>query len=158
MTEDDGEAGVGVDVTTQVVIERPSHEVAAYATDPDHARDWYANIKEVRWETSPPVALGSRVAFVAQFLGRRIEYTYEVVELVPGARLVMRASAGPFPMETTYAWKSTPEGFTRMTLRNRGTPTGFSQWLVPIMVPAMRRANKKDLACLKSRLESQGGL
>ena len=111
--------------------------------------DWYVNIKVVEWKTSPPVTIGSQIAFVAHFLGRRMAYTYEVVELVPGERLVMRTAEGPFPMETTYTWETTPDGATRMTLRNRGTPTGFSKWLAPFMARAMRRANRKDLAALK---------
>ncbi len=75
----------------------------------------------------------------ARFLGRRLAYTYEIVELVPGQRLVMRTSEGPFPMETSYTWEATPEDFTRMTLRNRGTPTGFFRVMAPFMAWAMRR-------------------
>ena len=115
-----------VDVLTETVIRRPIDEAAAYAANPDHVREWYVNIKEVEWKTTPPVEVGSHVAFVAHFMGRRLSYTYEVVELVPGERFVMRTSEGPFPMETTYTWETTREGFTRMTLRNRGMPTGFS--------------------------------
>jgi hypothetical protein len=65
----------------------------------------------------------------------------------------MRTAAGPFPMETSYEWSSTPAGGTRMILRNRGTPAGFSKWMAPFMAAAMRRANRKDLALLKQRLE-----
>ena len=144
---------MAVDVLTETVIRRQIDEVAAYAANPDHVREWYVNIKDVEWKTTPPVAVGSQVAFVAQFLGRRLAYTYEVVELVPGERLVMRTSEGPFPMETSYTWETTPEGFTHMTLRNRGTPTVFSRVMAPFMAWAMRRANQKDLACLKSLLE-----
>ena len=147
---------MAVDVLTETVIRRPIGEVAAYAANPDHVREWYVNIKEVQWKTTPPVAVGSRVAFVANFLGRRLSYTYEVVELVVGERFVMRTAEGPFPMETSYTWESTPEGFTRMILRNRGIPTGFSRWMAPFMARAMRRANKKDLACLKALLEGDG--
>ncbi len=96
---------MAVDVLTETVIRRPVGEVAAYAANPDHVRDWHVNIKEVEWKTTPPVAVGSQVAFVAQFLGRRLAYTYEIVELVPGERLVMRTSEGPFPMETCYTWR-----------------------------------------------------
>jgi uncharacterized membrane protein len=142
-----------VDVITEIDIARPREEVAAYAADVDHATDWYENIESVEWETSPPLAVGSRVAFVARFLGRRLAYTYEIGELVSGERLVMRTSEGPFPMETTYTWEDAGDGATRMTLRNRGEPAGFKKMAAPLMARAMRRANEKDLARLKAILE-----
>jgi uncharacterized protein YndB with AHSA1/START domain len=90
-----------VDVLTETVIRRPVAEVAAFAGDPTNAPEWYVNIDSVEWQTPPPVGVGSRMAFVARFLGRRLAYTYEVTELVPRERLVMRTADGPFPMETT---------------------------------------------------------
>ena len=144
---------MAVDVLTEVVIDRPSDEVAAYAVDPENAPRWYANIESVRWHTSPPIALGSRMDFVAHFLGRRLAYTYEVVDLVPGERLVMRTAQGPFPMETTYTWQPVDGDRTRMTLRNRGEPAGFGRIAAPVMAAAMRRATTKDLANLKRILE-----
>lgn len=144
---------MAVDVLTSIEIERPCAEVAAYAGDPSHAPEWYANIASVEWLTPPPLALGSRMAFVAHFLGRRLSYTYEVVELEPGAKLVMRTAQGPFPMETSYAWEPLDERRTRMSLRNRGEPAGFSRLVAPFMAAAVRRANRKDLAALKAILE-----
>ena len=146
-----------VDVVTSAVIERPREVVAAYAGDPGNAPRWYANIDSVRWRTEPPVAIGSRMDFVARFLGRTLSYTYEVTDLVPGERLVMRTPEGPFPMETTYLWEPTPKGHTRMTLRNRGRPSGFARRAAPVMECAMRRANAKDLAALKRELEADAG-
>ena len=142
-----------VDVRSETVIARPRAEVAAYAADPDHATAWYVNIKAVQWRTAPPLAVGSRVAFVAQFLGRRLEYTYEVREWVPGERFVMSTEEGPFPMETTYEWADAGDGACRMTLRNRGEASGFQSITAPVMAAAMRRANGKDLARLKRVLE-----
>ena len=104
--------------------------------------------------TYPVVAVGARVAFVARFLGRRLEYTYEIVEFEAGSHLVMSTAEGPFPMETTYTWEPAGPEQTRMTLRNRGEPAGFSRVAAPLMVPAMRRANRRDLARLGSILES----
>ena len=145
---------MSVDVQVETVIDRPPAEVAAYAGDPSNAPAWYVNIKSVEWKTPPPVAVGSTLDFVAQFLGRRIAYTYEVVELVPQQRLVMRTADGPFPMETTYTWEPAGAG-TRMTLRNRGNPSGFASVTAPLMERAMRRATTKDLARLKALLEAR---
>jgi uncharacterized protein YndB with AHSA1/START domain len=145
---------MAVDVQTEIIIARPRTEVAAFAADPDNATKWYENIKAVEWETEPPLRVGSRVAFVARFLGRRLAYTYEIRELAPGERLVMSTDQGPFPMETTYIWDDAPGGATRMTLRNRGEPSGFRGVAAPFMAAAMRRANTKDLARLKALLET----
>ncbi len=142
-----------VDVLSQIVIDRPCAEVSAYAADPDNAPRWYVNIRSVEWETPRPLAVGSRLAFVAQFLGRRLAYTYEIVELDPGSRLVMRTAEGPFPMETTYTFAPDGERRTRMTLQNRGEPSGFSKLVAPFMAAAMRRENRKDLERLKDVLE-----
>ena len=147
---------MAVDVVTDIVIDRAPADVAAYAGDPSNATEWYANIESVVWQTEPPVQLGSRMTFVAHFLGRRLEYTYEIVELEPGARLTMRTAQGPFPMETTYTWEPATAGgstSTRMTLRNRGEPSGFSKVAAPMMASAMKRANAKDLRKLKALLE-----
>ena len=139
-------ASRAVDVLTEIEIERPRSEVADYAANPDSAPEWYENIKSVEWRTPRPLAVGSRIGFVARFLGRELAYTYEIRELAAGDRLVMSTDQGPFPMETTYTWSDAPSGGTHMTLRNRGMPSGFSRVASPVMTAAMRRANRKDLS------------
>ena len=145
---------MAVDVLTQIVITRPADVVAAYAADPSNAPAWYANITSITWETSPPLRPGSRVAFIARFLGRQLAYTYEITDFHPAQRLVMRTAQGPFPMETTYTWQALDDRSTQMTLRNRGEPAGFSKLTAPIMTMAIRRANRKDLRTLRAILET----
>jgi uncharacterized protein YndB with AHSA1/START domain len=149
---------VPVDILCEREIPRPRAEVAAYTADPDNTTAWYANINAVEWETPRPLAVGSRLAFVASFLGRRLSYTYEIRELVPGERLVMSTAQGPFPMETTYTWDDAGEGTTRMTMRNRGEPSGFAKVAAPVMARAMRRAMTADLERLSQILQTRPNL
>ncbi len=92
---------MSVDVLTEIIIERPRSQVANFSADPDNAPAWYVNIKSAEWRSERAVRVGAKVAFVARFLGKRMAYTYEIVEFMPHARLVMRTAEGPFPMETT---------------------------------------------------------
>jgi hypothetical protein len=140
-----------VEVRVERVIGRSRDEVAAYVIDPGNAPEWYENIRAVEWQ--PPLTVGSQLAFLAEFLGRRLEYTYVVRELVPGRRLVMSTAQGPFPMETSYEFADAGSGATRMTLRNRGEPAGFKKIAAPMIARAMRRANEADLRRLQALLE-----
>lgn len=142
-----------VDVLTEINIRRPIEIVSEFAANPDNTPEWYVNINSAEWQTQKPITIGSLIAFKAQFLGRQLAYVYEIVEFIPGQKLVMRTANGPFPMETTYTWETINDNLTRMTLRNKGNPNGFSKLLTPFISTMMKRANKKDLIKLKEKLE-----
>ncbi|WP_245599867.1 SRPBCC family protein [Paenibacillus harenae] len=144
-----------IDVRTEIIIRCPRGKVAEYAANPDHAPEWYVNIKSVEWQTPKPLAIGSLIAFKAEFLGKQLDYVYRIMAFKPGEMLVMSTADGPFPMETTYEWESVDGQSTRMSLRNRGNPKGFSMLAAPFMAFMMRRANKKDLLKIKKILENE---
>lgn len=144
-----------VDVFTEIIIYSPINKVSEYAADPDNAPEWYVNIESAEWQTPKPLKIGSRIAFKAQFLGRELAYVYEIVEFIPGKKQVMKTANGPFPMETTYTWEAIGEDSTRMTLRNKGNPSGFSKLFSPFMSTMMKKANMKDLKKIKSILEKR---
>ncbi len=145
-----------VDVTTVIIIDRSIEEVFTFASNPDNATKWYSNIKSVDWKTPKPLQAGSQVTFEAHFLGKQLIYTYEITSLKTNEKLIMKTAEGPFPMRTTYSWKSLGADQCQMTLRNDGRPTGFSKLMAPFMEVMMRRANRKDLHQLKRLLESRG--
>ncbi|AJY75113.1 SRPBCC family protein [Paenibacillus beijingensis] len=142
-----------VNVLTEIIINCPRDKVSDYAANPDNAPEWYINIQSALWQTPKPLAVGSKIAFKAQFLGKQLAYVYQIAEYEPGKLLVMRTADGPFPMETTYTWETAEGNATRMTLRNKGNPTGFSMIFAPLMSFIMQRANKKDLKKIKALLE-----
>ncbi len=145
---------MAVDVESRVVIRRPLELVAAFAADPDRVTQWYRRIRSVQWRTPKPLAVGTELDFTAQFLGRRLVYTYRVIEHDPGRTLVMRTTDGPFPMETTYTWETVDTDSTLMRLRNRGEPAGFSRLVAPFLSRAVRRANRQDLEQLAELLNA----
>ncbi len=142
-----------VDVRTEIMIQSSLEKVSEYAANPDNAPKWYVNIKSAEWKTPKPLKIGSRIAFHAEFLGRTLSYIYEIVEFIPNKKMVMRTAEGPFPMETTYTWEAIDSNVTRMTLRNKGNPTGFTKLFAPFMSTIMKSANKKDLKLIKELLE-----
>ena len=141
-----------VDVITTILIKSPLKRVSDFACNPDNAPKWYVNIKSAEWKSPQPLSVGSHIAFSAQFMGKMLTYTYEVVELSLN-KFVMKTAQGPFPIETSYQFEPIDENTTRMTLRNTGNPAGFSKLFLPFMSMMIRRANQKDLKKIKSILE-----
>ena len=143
-----------LDVTTDLVIERPREDVAGYVIDPAHDPVWIGGIREAEMLTPQPVAVGTRVRRIASFLGRKFEYVLEVARLEPNAEVVMRSVQGPFPMTVTYGFDDAGDG-TRMSIRVQGGGRGFYRVAGPVMASAVRRNIAGDLKRLKALLEGR---
>jgi uncharacterized protein YndB with AHSA1/START domain len=142
-----------VDVVSEIEIRRPRDEVAAFVCDQDNAPAWNDSVDSVEWESAQALAEGSRFTHVSGVLGGRVDYDYQVLELVPGERLVVSTEDGPFALRTTYTWADGPNGATTMTLHSYGHPDSLGRLSVPIIAKALRRANDKNLKRLKRLLE-----
>jgi uncharacterized membrane protein len=142
-----------VDIKTEIIIDCPIEKVSSYASNPDHAPEWYVNIESAEWLTDRPLSLESQIAFKATFLGRELSYVYKIEEYISGQILIMRTADGPFPMKTTYTWEKLEQNGTKMTLRNEGEPSGFSKIFTPFIALLMKKANQKDLIKIKEILE-----
>ena len=145
---------MNTDVRAETVIARPRSEVAAYVTDWNNDPTWIRALTDVRLVTDGPLRVGSQVERVARFLGKRIEYVNEVVELEPDRRLVMRSVKAPFPMTVTYEFEDADDG-TRVRIRTEGDASGFYRLAGPLMARAVKRGIDGDLEQLKAVLEAR---
>jgi len=143
---------MSVDVTVEREIARERAAVAGFVMDPANDTRWIKALDSVRTLGDGPVGPGTRVERIASFLGRRIEYVNEIVELVPGERLVMRSVKAPFPMEVRYELDEAGDG-TRMRIRATGDASGFYRVAGPLLGAAVRRGIERDLDELKKVLE-----
>jgi hypothetical protein len=144
---------MSTDVQVETVIGRPRAEVAEYATDWRNDTSWIGALSEVRQVTDEPFGVGTRIERVASFLGKRIEYVNEIVELEPGKRLVMRSVKAPFPMTVIYEFEDAGAG-TQMRIRTQGDASGFYKLAKPLLAAAVKRGVAGDLARLKATLEA----
>jgi hypothetical protein len=97
-------------------------------------------------------ASSSRFARVAQFLGRRIQYTLKIVEQEHERRVVMTTDI-PFPMMVTYEFEDAGSQ-TLVRVRVSGQPRGFFRIGGAFLNRMVLRNVTKDLVRLRDRMES----
>jgi hypothetical protein len=137
---------MSIDVTAEVHVRAGRDAVAAYMTDPANDPEWIGGVSTARLLGDPPLAEGSRVARVARFMGRRVEYVTEVERLERGRVVDMRAVEGPFPMRITYSFEDRDGG---TLVRNRVRGGGPR-----LVAPLVRRNIRRDLERVRDRLET----
>lgn len=144
---------MSIDVMAEVHVKRPRDEVAAYMSDPANDPDWIGGLRSARLVGDGPLAEGSRVARVASFMGRKVEYVNEITALEPGRKLDMRSVKAPFPMHITYTFEDRDGGtVVRNHVRGGG---GFFSLGSPLFAPVVKRNVQKDLERMRDVLEAR---
>ena len=143
-----------IDVTVKVDIARSREAVAAFAMEAENDPKWIGGISSAERLTPPPTGVGTRVERVASFRGKRIEYVMDVIDHVPGKKIVLKTVKGPFPMEVTYAFEDR-DGGTRAYIRVAGDPGGFYRLAGPLIARGVKKNVGRDLKNLKRLLESR---
>ena len=134
-------------------IRRPVEEVFAYATDPAKTPEWKSGVLECRVDPPGPIRVGSKIHTVLRFLGRRIESTAEVTELVPNRKLVQKTNS-PFPLELTCMAEPTSAG-TKVIGTAVAEPGGFFKMAEPVLGRIAKKQSQAELDAMKALLEAR---
>lgn len=91
-----------MEFTNRISIDRPSAAVIDYIADFEHTPAWNPYVLETRKVTPGPVQVGTEFAQRRSFLGRVINETFVITELVPAASVAVRSTGGPMPFTFRY--------------------------------------------------------
>ena len=141
-------------VSLSVTILRPVGDVFAVLTDVGNAARWSSALEE-ELLTPGPLRVGSRRrAVVPRVAGRTMENEMELTELVADRRLAMRGVAGfPFPVRMLAELEPAGGGAV-LRWTTWLEPRGPARLLGPVLAATYKRSFSKDLARLKSMMES----
>ncbi len=140
-----------------VVIARPVMEVFDFLMLAENLPRWDSSMLECVQVGSGPVTVGTRYRGASKILGRRIEWTTEVTEFVPGVRAVSRSVEGPLTFTLSYELSPAPAG---TTLRYRpaadsGLEGAFGRAMEPIVPRAQTKVVRANLDTLAGLLEQR---
>ena len=144
-----------ITVEHSVVINRPIEKVFEFMIDIENAPQWRQGLVEVK-KLSDELVVGTRASEVLQFLGRRMETTYEITEYEPNKKFGFKTTSGPIPMEGGFNVEPA-EGGTKVSFKIQGEAGGFFRLAEPILARMVRRQVETDYANLKDLLEAQAG-
>jgi uncharacterized protein YndB with AHSA1/START domain len=141
-------------IETSVVINRPIEEVFAFVSDVENTPSWAGPVIEAQQTSAGPIGVGTTSTRVIQFLGRRMESTYEVTEYEPQARIYSRSTTGPVPIEERFTFQAVADG-TQVTLVGELDAAGFFKLAEPVLARMVKRQVENDAGTLKDLLEAQ---
>ena len=139
--------------TCEVTIDRPVEAVYSFVNEPSNNVKWQTSTVEVSPLTEGPPGVGTKATEVRQFLGRRFEWSYEVIEHVPNERSAVRFTSGPIPGGGTWIFEPL-DGRTRFTWVVNMEASGFFKLAEPVFARLARREVQSNCGHLKDLLEA----
>jgi uncharacterized membrane protein len=144
-------------IDQSVVIARPAAEVFEFLVRAENLPRWDSSMLECVQVGSGPVTVGTRYRGASKILGRRIEWTTEVIDFVPDVRSESRTIEGTLKFTVSYELSETPEG-TNVCYRlvaDSGLDGAFGRAMESIVEKAQTKVVKGNLDTLVVLLEQQ---
>jgi uncharacterized protein YndB with AHSA1/START domain len=135
-------------------IRRPIAEVFSYVSDATNEPAWHTDAAEARPLTDGPIGVGSRIAYVFPFMGRRSTSIGEVVEFEPPHLEAIHFDNGPFGLKPriTYRFEDLG-GSCRFTRQAEADTHGLTRLIAPFMQRLLARRSASFVENLRRRLE-----
>ena len=143
-----------ITIEHSVVINRPIEDVFAFLSNIENESQWQTGLVESAQTSQGPLGVGTTGREVRQFLGRRMESTYEITQYEQNRKLGFKTTSGPIPMEGGYTLESA-EGGTKLDFLMQGEAGGFFKLAEPILARMVRRQIESDFGNLKDLLEAR---
>ena len=141
-------------VEVTVTIERPPEEVFAFIADFEKNSLWQAGVQKAWFTSNGPFGVGSTYTQLSRFLGRDIEFHFEVVRFEPNKLVEFKTTSGTFPVHIVRAVEAVPEG-SRVQAVIEGEASGLFKLAAPLLDRITQRQIEADYGRLKTLLESQ---
>jgi hypothetical protein len=144
-----------VKMETSVVINRQIDEVFEFSVESENDALWQSGVLKAEQTSEGPMRKGATFVQVVQFLGRRLEFAFDVTEYEPNRKFGFKTTSGPIPIEGAYTYETVADG-SKITMFLEGEPGGFFKLAEPIVARTVQRQWETNFANLKDVLETQG--
>jgi hypothetical protein len=137
----------------EIEINKPIEVVKQFVFEPTNEPYWIRGVIESHMLSVRPVGRGTQVQQIRKFMGRTIEYVYEMTEYDPAGHIKMISLNGPVSMEVEYFVEKSHDNKTIFRQSVIGIFSGYYRIINFLASGVMRKDLNKDMAHLKGILE-----
>jgi hypothetical protein len=141
-----------INILSSIHIYQPIKRVFEFISNPENDFQWqYGTLSSTR--TSEIIsALGACFQTTGNFMGHRIQSTFQVTEFESNKTYGFKSLSGPLQSFTTYTFLLA-SGYTQINLVTQANVVNFVELNENILEKKLKKQLKENLAMLKSILE-----
>lgn len=145
-------------INESIMIERSPEEVFAFISNFENDPQWRSGLLRITQTPAAPTQIGTIAEETSHFMGREINTSAVVTQVIDSQLIVFKSFEGPYPMR---GQRSTERADGRSTGRTRFAFTvifelnGMVALASPLVTAVYRRQMQGDLFRLKHLLERQ---
>ncbi len=141
-----------INIISSTHIYQPIKKVFDFISNPENDFQWqYGTLSSIN--TSEIVAeMGACFQTTGNFMGHRIQSTFEVTEYDLNKKYGFKSLSGPLQSYTSYSF-DIARGYTQITLLTQANVVNFIELNENILEKKLKKQLKENLAMLKNLME-----